>query len=1760
MRLKTLPVALLFLVCAAPAATLSPDPAAPAARLPEDKSSLQDWARRHRLAAAPLREGVEIAHARLASLRTVLASDPQAVPAQALSLEEYAALPAEIRDASERPVSAVGDYLVLCATPPAGSSEPPRLQRFVRLEGQVYPAIVYGRRLEQQSKTAIPLQGVLVDGTFVMDENAIQVVDAATLPPAMLPPGGTPAGTVLGRAGGRIFRFADRTQLARTEAAIRQSELAPGPAAAHDFEAVIANPAVAAVTLTNTWANGPKTLLVIRVDFSDLPGVPYTDEYCRQLMDEQIAPFYASASYGKTSLVTTVAAKTYRLSRTAEYYATNDRSWDIETEAKALAAVDYPGAYDRYLFVFASFSRIAGSKFNWAGLGQVSGRSTWYNGDFTLRVASHELGHNCGVVHANLWKVSDGDPISDGGVHQEYNDPYDTQGGSGAGGMTVDFNPSFKRLYGWLDSAQIAPLTRSGVYHLRAFDHNAPRAGDIVALTYKKNDARTYYISYRGGWKSTYNTTPAANIQEGAYVFWTQDASGSDTEMLDMTPRTTSALDGALTPGTRFTDMQAGLAVSTLGVSGTGPDRTLDVEVTFFDPKRMPIITVSDAVYGGSTTIATRTVTPPLRTQLYIDGALWAESTVPNATFTWEPEAIGAHTILVKASYADGVDLTNLVSVNTPAPSNWAWIIPKPQGNAISAMVHANDQWWAVAGYGGLQTSADGRTWSAQPLTTSAPLQGIATDGTQIIIGTGGYDAVASTSIPSLWRSTDGKTWSEIKGVTNAIQSVYYLNRTWVAASGGQITTSTDGVTWTSFRQLLSQNWYNFDLAYDNGLWVAAFSNGTVCTSPDLVTWTQAPAIPELMASECGGVSSLNGQWMVAFYGSVNGTYGAVACLTKDFTTWTRVPLTGAGWVSFAGVIDDQFAVASYGCLLLSKDGMTWTRLLYPSLSINALGKANGLYVATGDRGLTWLGATLDRLQVADAQPRLTLNGCLELPDGSVVFSTNGYSSTDSRSYASALLVANGTTQPANAPTGRSCYGPVYRDGTYVMVSSGAALTSSDGRTWVEQSLSPGISLYGVATTDTGFVAVGSAGTILISRDGKLWSSRPSGVEKTFYGVGTDPSGKMVVAVGDAGLTVVSRDSGLTWTAANQGHSAYQRQVVWQDGLGFCTLGNGDLYTSPDGMTWSKRGLGYWSYHTASPHGLILTTSGCLGITTDGVSVSRSYLPDSGGRPLYAGNTVFVASNGGLLALSLKGPNPRPLAITTQPQSQDVRVGQPAVLRVEATGTGPFSYQWRRDGTPLMGATSATLQIQAVGKLDAGDYCVTIRNPAGSTTSAVAKLTVREGPIRIISGPASQTGAPGAGASFSVNATSDNGVPLTYQWYLNDVAIVGATDATYLASVSARAYGRYTVKISAGSDWVTQTTTLAPLVALQKVAPAVTLIPNATFAATVRDVIEGVTYQWYRDGAPIVGAVGPTYLGHAGASGSATYAVRGSINGVWTDSESLTVTATQPVNAGHLANLSALSRTAAGAEALTIGFVTNGATNLLVRGIGPTLDVFPVPGFVPDPQLELYGASGLLAQNDNWGGTPALRDAISACGAFGLQPTSKDAALLAQASGLYSARVTATDGGAGIALVEVYDTTRGAFTEQTPRLVNLSCRTNLGTDTGMVTVGFVVGGDTARTVLIRAVGPGLGLLGVTNYLADPKLTLFTNQTELAANDNWGGTVPSAVFTATSAFGLPDNSSKDAALVITLPPGSYTAQVVPASASSGLVLVEVYEVR
>lgn len=328
-----------------------------------------------------------------------------------------------------------------------------------------------------------------------------------------------------------------------------------------------------------------------------------------------------------------------------------------------------------------------------------------------------------------------------------------------------------------------------------------------------------------------------------------------------------------------------------------------------------------------------------------------------------------------------------------------------------------------------------------------------------------------------------------------------------------------------------------------------------------------------------------------------------------------------------------------------------------------------------------------------------------------------------------------------------------------------------------------------------------------------------------------------------------------------------------------------------------------------------------------------------------------------------------------------------------------------------------------------------------------------------------------------------------------------------------------------------------------------------------------LAYQWYKDGVALPSETSSTLtLTNVQVSQVGTYTV------VITNASGSVTSSNATLalgNPGRLINLSVRSQAGSGSQTLIVGFVISGGGTkpIMVRGSGPTLTNFGVPGVLGDPKLDLYQGSAVIGTNDSWGTAPNLAAIVAASGdKLGMYPlNAKDTIVLQPLlAGPYTAQVTGVAGATGVALVEVFDTdttdpTSPGFGSQ-PRLVNISARTQVGTGDNILIAGFVINGDAQKRLMIRGTGPTLAQFGVTGVLGDPLLQLFSGNTMIAENDSWGTSPRLAEILAANGdkLGVYPIDAKEAVLVVTLSPGSYTAQIRGVNNTTGVGLIEVNE--
>jgi hypothetical protein len=273
----------------------------------------------------------------------------------------------------------------------------------------------------------------------------------------------------------------------------------------------------------------------------------------------------------------------------------------------------------------------------------------------------------------------------------------------------------------------------------------------------------------------------------------------------------------------------------------------------------------------------------------------------------------------------------------------------------------------------------------------------------------------------------------------------------------------------------------------------------------------------------------------------------------------------------------------------------------------------------------------------------------------------------------------------------------------------------------------------------------------------------------------------------------------------------------------------------------------------------------------------------------------------------------------------------------------------------------------------------------------------------------------------------------------------------------------------------------------------------------------------------------------------------------------------------YLGNISTRSFVQTGDNVMIGGFVVQGnkSKRVILRAIGPELDQFGISNPLCDPTLELHNASGtLIASNDNWQttiiGGIITSDQVQAIQDSGLAPSdSRESAIVADLPpGRYTAIVRGINNTVGVALVEAYDLNPILHS----LLGNISTRGFVETGNDVMIGGFIVQGTQPTNLIIRAIGPELGQYNVPDFLANPTLELYNgNGNLIGRNDDWqhtiiGGIITSSQVQAIQNSGHAPTDPNESAIIANLRPGNYTAVVRGVNNTTGVALVEVYDLH
>ncbi|MBM3853669.1 MAG: hypothetical protein FJ399_11010, partial [Verrucomicrobia bacterium] len=328
-----------------------------------------------------------------------------------------------------------------------------------------------------------------------------------------------------------------------------------------------------------------------------------------------------------------------------------------------------------------------------------------------------------------------------------------------------------------------------------------------------------------------------------------------------------------------------------------------------------------------------------------------------------------------------------------------------------------------------------------------------------------------------------------------------------------------------------------------------------------------------------------------------------------------------------------------------------------------------------------------------------------------------------------------------------------------------------------------------------------------------------SGATLSFASVQATDAGTYRVVVSNSAGAVTSAAVTLTVSTAAAGGGGGSGGGGGGGGGGGATGGGGapvvapSVVAAPTGQTVAVGGTATFRVSVAGtePLSFVWRKDGAVmaGATGSALTLSNVQPGDAGSYSVVVSNSAgSVTSAAAVLIVSAPpvDPSVAPPTIAAQSSGMTVDEGGSASFSVTAGGTGPFTYQWQRNGQPVAGATSSTLALANVRSSDAGAYTAVVYNRAGSTPSGAITLAVTPAartPV-IAFQPQSLSAAVGASVAFSVTATGTP--PLAYQWRQNGEALPGATAASLpLASVRAADVGSYSVVVSNAQGSVTST-------------------------------------------------------------------------------------------------------------------------------------------------------------------------------------------------------------------------------------------------------------------------------------------------------------------------------------------------------------------
>ncbi len=989
----------------------------------------------------------------------------------------------------------------------------------------------------------------------------------------------------------------------------------------------------------------------------------------------------------------------------------------------------------------------------------------------------------------------------------------------------------------------------------------------------------------------------------------------------------------------------------------------------------------------------------------------------------------------------------------------------------------------------------------------------------------------------SLGNALRAQSWSRIATTTASdLWGVGYGGSQFVAVgTGGTILTSPDGTVWSAGVSGTTE--WLLAVACSDRLYVVVGDHGTILTSPDARTWTPRSS---------GTSAQLNG---IAFGGGrfvAVGEAGTV-CTSSDAIAWSTTTLPIDTWLRGITYGPDSFLIgAGDGTLCSTSDGVHF-RLDGPLASpVEALLYANGTTVAVG-------------------------NGSIS-------------SSADRLSW----------TQWAASRTAR--YRSVLHDGNSVIAVGelGAVFTYE----FDLASFSTPPDIFQLGSHNLNAIAVGSSGTVIVGDAGTIYSNQVAPTAPSVVSTSVRPDQGQFSPYLGGSVALAAKTAGTPPFVYQWTHEGSPLAAPSTDTLVLKDLTARDAGTYNLTIT-NASGSATAAFIVAAP---VLPPSGTVDpkFTAEWRAASPTQIiPLADGRFLTVTDRIERLNLDGTWDLSFHAAASG--SVTLQPDGKllvyDTTAVARRVVRLDADGARDSGFATDADyGNPVALASGkiACIQSDPTG----ASMSITRLNPDGSRDLDLAAFWLTFSPTAVYHSSTMDDQGRIYVAATPPPATADAANP--YIWLFR-LSADGSLDSSFVATqvresvtnlrwIHGKLCYESVQKLLSSDSTISRSYARLnedgrpdPTFPRLYFGPQISMfgIPVGTFDRNGGLIVMNywplpglIRYDasGQRDYAFSARIVSPppidslTELADGSIIAAGNVIATGefaSFNGVLTAGLARLVPITDAY-ATRLANLSLRTNAGTGDQTLIVGFVIAGGSaqsrSVLVRAVGPGLIPLGINAadVLSDPRLTLHLGSATISSNDDWDFSLDAR--ATALGAFPLARNSKDAALLTTLShGVYTAHVTASNSttATGMALVELYDADAAPNSAASPRLVNLSGRARVGTGDNVLIAGFVISGHSTERVLIRAVGPGLVSQGVSDALLDPELSVHHGAEIVGENDNWQHW-QSDVFSAVGAFPLAAGSA-DAALVLDLSPGIYSAVVKGVNGSTGTALVEIYEV-